>query len=106
MSNYVVDETLSLIRICLGMNAAEQWWESVCQSPRCRTEWITPDREEKAIRWLFKWRDQSFSFTDCTSFVVMRELGIEKAMTTDRHFITAGFEILPHNQQVPPTNNH
>jgi len=98
ISNYVVDETLTLIRIRLGMNAAERWWEVVSQSPRCRTEWITPDRKEKAIRWFFKWQDQSFSFTDCTSFVVMRELGIEKVLTADRHFITAGFEILPCDQ--------
>jgi predicted nucleic acid-binding protein len=94
-SNYVVDETLTLIRMRLGMSAAEGWWELVSQSPRCKTEWITPDRAERAIRWFFKWGDQSFSFTDCTSFAVMTELGIEKALTADYHFVAAGFEILP-----------
>ena len=95
LSNYIVDETLTLIRMRLGMGAAEKWWSLVSQSRRSRTEWVTPDRMEKAIRWFFKWQDQSFSFTDCTSFVIMTELGIEKALTADRHFITAGFEILP-----------
>ncbi len=94
-SNYVVDETLTLIRIRLGLTAAEAWWDMVSQSPRCRTEWITQDKAEKALRWFFKWQDQSFSFTDCTSFVVMKELGITKALTTDHHFMTAGFELLP-----------
>jgi len=95
ISNYVVDESLTLIRMRLGMNAAGQWWDLVSRSPRCRTEWITPAREEKAIEWFFKWDDQSFSFTDCTSFVLMNELGIEKALTADRHFFTAGFQVLP-----------
>lgn len=95
MSNYVVDETLTLIRIRLGMAAAERWWDLVSQSPRCNAEWITHERQEKAIKWFFKWQDQSFSLTDCTSFVVMRELGMEKALTADRHFRTAGFEVVP-----------
>ena len=96
ISNYVVDETLTLIRMRLGLAAALKWWEIITESPRCKTEWITPGRAEKSLRWFFKWQDQSFSFTDCTSFVVMRELGIEKALTADRHFITAGFDIVPH----------
>ena len=95
LSNYVIDETLTLIRMRLGLGAAERWWELVGQSPRCKTEWINPDRMEKAIKWFFKWQDQTFSFTDCTSFVIMTEFGIEKVLTADRHFITAGFEILP-----------
>ena len=95
LSNYVLDETLTLIRMRLGIGFAEQWWDLISQSPRCKTEWITPDRAEKAVRWFFKWRDQLFSFTDCTSFVIMTELGIEMALTADHHFITAGFQIFP-----------
>lgn len=94
-TNYVIDETLTLIRMRLGMDSAAKWWEMVAQSPRCQVEWITPDRAENATRWFFKWQDQSFSFTDCTSFAVMVELGLVKALTADRHFITAGFDILP-----------
>jgi len=58
-------------------------------------EWINTERAEKARAWLFKWRDKSFSFTDCTSFTIMRELHIRKVLTGDRHFREAGFEILP-----------
>lgn len=52
-------------------------------------------RAEKARRWFFEWNDKDFSFTDCTSFVVMKELRIQRALTTDRHFSQAGFELLP-----------
>jgi len=95
VSNYVLDETLTLIRMRLGLAAAKRWWDQVADSPRCNIEWITPVRAEKAIRWFFRWNDQAFSFTDFTSFVLMKELGIEKSLTADRHFTTAGFDILP-----------
>lgn len=94
-SNYILDETLTLIRMRLGIDPAEKWWEQVSESPRCNVQWITPDRAEKALRFFFRWRDQSFSFTDCTSFILMRELAIEQVMTADHHFITAGFQIHP-----------
>jgi predicted nucleic acid-binding protein len=94
-SNYIVDETLTIIRMRIGLNAAKKWWAMVSKSPRCKMHWITPEREQMAIQWFFNWQDQSFSFTDCTSFVVMKEFGITKALTADNHFITAGFEILP-----------
>ena len=43
----------------------------------------------------FRYRDKSYSFTDCTSFVVMRELKLKDALTTDRHFRQMGFNIVP-----------
>ncbi len=35
------------------------------------------------------------SFTDCTSFAVMRDLGLKLAFTMDRHFHRAGGGIRP-----------
>jgi predicted nucleic acid-binding protein len=32
--------------------------------------------------------------TDCTSFIIMRELRISDVLTTDEHFTEAGFEVL------------
>jgi predicted nucleic acid-binding protein len=39
--------------------------------------------------------DKSFSFTDCTSFVIMKERRIRLALTSDKHFIQAGFDTAP-----------
>lgn len=94
-SDFVMDETLTLIRVRLGIEAAERWWEQVAGSPRLRWEWIDPTRAEKARQWFFRWREKSFSYTDCTSFVVMKERRIQTALTSDRHFVQAGFRIAP-----------
>jgi predicted nucleic acid-binding protein len=94
-TDYIADETLTLIRMRLGLSAAAQWWDLVEQSTRLRWEWIDLTRAEKARRWFFRWKDKDFSFTDCTSFVVMRELRLRHALTTDQHFRQAGFEMLP-----------
>jgi predicted nucleic acid-binding protein len=37
---------------------------------------------------------KGLSFTDCTSFVVMRELKLREALTTDHHFAQAGFTLV------------
>ena len=38
--------------------------------------------------------DKVWGLTDCYSFIVMETLGIKQALTTDKHFEQAGFEIL------------
>jgi hypothetical protein len=94
-TDYVSDETLTLLRMRLGLEAAQRWWSMVSASSRLRWEAIDVDRAERARAWLFGWRDHAFSFTDCTSFVVMKDLRLTLALTSDDHFRVAGFEIVP-----------
>jgi hypothetical protein len=95
ITDYIVDETLTLLRLRGGLRIAETWWRDVESSPRLRWEYISPERAEKARAMFFRYTDKEFSFTDCTSFVVMRELKLRDALTTDRHFAQAGFLTLP-----------
>jgi len=94
-TDYVMDETLTLIRMRLGLPAAKAWWAQVEGSSRVRWEWVGMERAEKARKAFFRFRDKSYSFTDCTSFVVMQELRLKEALTTDRHFRQMGFQVLP-----------
>ena len=94
-TDYVMDETLTLIGKRLGLAAAEAWWEQVEGSSRLRWEWIGMPRSERARHLFFRYRDKDYSFTDCTSFVVMQELKLKQALTTDDHFRQMGFQVLP-----------
>ena len=94
-TDYVVDETLTLIRVRLGLASAESWWGQLEGSSRLRWEWIEAGRAGKARDIFFRHRDKNYSFTDCTSFVVMKELKLKQVLTTDRHFRQMGFDVLP-----------
>ncbi|HOX04743.1 MAG TPA: PIN domain-containing protein [Candidatus Paceibacterota bacterium] len=94
-TDYVADETLTLLRLRIGLKAAEAWWRQADGSLRLRWEWITPARAEKARAIFFRYQDKEFSLTDCTSFVVMRELKLREVLTTDRHFAQFGFAMKP-----------
>lgn len=94
-TDYVVDETLTLLRMRLSLDAARRWWWMISASRRLQLETVDAQRNERAREWFFGWSDQPFSFTDCTSFVVMQALGLRRALTPDVHFVTAGFETVP-----------
>ena len=94
-TDYVIDETLTTIRFRLGLDAAEAWWLQIDGSARLRIESIDEERRERARSLFFSYRDKEFSFTDCCSFVLMRELRIRRALTLDHHFRQMGFEVIP-----------
>jgi predicted nucleic acid-binding protein len=100
-TDYVAGETLMLIRWRLWVAAAQAWWEQVDGSPRLRREPIDHDRFEKARQLFFQYRDKGFSFTDCTSFVVMRELRLTLVLSSDRHFRQMAFQAVPGTRRRP-----
>jgi len=94
-TNLVVAETHALLLRRAGQRAALAFLQAVRRAPN-RIEYVTPEREEDAIRrWLERFSDQPFSLADACSFVVMTELGIREALTLDHHFAVAGFVALP-----------
>jgi predicted nucleic acid-binding protein len=94
-TDYVLAETLTTLRKRLGLHVAEGWWNRIENSLRVRWEWIGHDRAAKARALFFRHHDKDYSLTDCTSFVVMKELKLNHALATDKHFTQAGFRVLP-----------
>jgi uncharacterized protein len=94
-TDFVVDERLTLVRFRLGIAAAKAWWQQIDGSARLRWERIDNARFERGAESVFPASDKDLSFTDCTSFAIMRELRLTTAITTDGHFRQVGFDVLP-----------
>ncbi len=90
-SEYVVDETVTLLLVRHSHRAAADFLDTIDRTEAMRLEWIDPPRFHAAAEWFRKHSDKQWSFTDCASFTIMRELRIRDAFTTDHHFRQAGF---------------
>lgn len=101
-TDFVIDETLTLLRTRLGLSAAEAWWRQIIESRRLRWEHIDVARFDAGRELFFRYKDKDFSFTDCTSFAVMRELRLANALTTDRHFSQMRFGVVPGTRRPKP----
>jgi len=55
---------------------------------------MTPEWEDEAWQMFKRYTDKACSFTDCTSFVVMRHRGMREAFTNDHNFEQVGYQRL------------
>ena len=96
----LVTTSLVLIELGDGLSRIHQrqlalkLYDRLCNAPQVEIVPITPERE--AAAWeLFRQRpDKHWGVTDCASFVVMQQQGINVALTLDHHFEQAGFQRL------------
>ncbi|HZM03241.1 MAG TPA: PIN domain-containing protein [Candidatus Saccharimonadales bacterium] len=95
VSDYIITETINLANARGGHFVAARVLDLIEQSNGIRLEWIGMTRFDRTKIFFRKHYDHGYSFTDCTSFVLMAELQIAQALTLDRHFIEAGFRVMP-----------
>lgn len=94
-SNYILDETVTLLRFKASLKAAVIFKEKIKNSKVLRVVRISEDLEAKAYKKLKKFRDLPLSFTDCTSFAVMESLNVKRVFTFDNDFKKAGYVVFP-----------
>lgn len=92
-SNFILDETFTLIRLRRKIGGAVGFRDLLSES-FTDLEMVRVTVEDEADAWEWFLKDWSaLSFTDCTSFSVMKRLGVERVATFDKHFRQAGFKI-------------
>lgn len=90
-TDYVMDETATLLRMRHSHAAAVDFLDTMERTKLVRIEWTNSPRFANAAAIFRRHRDKEWSFTDCTSFSLMKELKLRDAFTTDHHFKQAGF---------------
>jgi len=97
-TNFVLDEAVTLIRYKLDHSTAVRFRRTLQQlTDAGLVELVRVDEAHETAAWeIFeRYTDQKFSYTDCTSFAVMRALSLTQAFTADNHFATLGFILVP-----------
>ena len=94
-TNAVFSETVTLIRYRIAHEAARIFGQKLRESIFVRIVAVTPADEERAWEIFTKYRDQDFSFVDCTSFAVMQRMNLTDAFAIDRQFKVMKFTVMP-----------
>jgi len=85
-SNFVFDETYTLILARLGRARAFAWGQSLRAGKLVGLLRIDADHEDRAWKIIQTFADKEFSYTDATSFALAESLDIRSALSWDRHF--------------------
>ena len=95
-SDYVLDESYTIIRLRAGHKIAVQFGEMIQATGLIEIKYLTKEILREAWHIFKSFSDKEFSFTDCTCFALMETLKIKTAFTFDDHFKQYGkFEIKP-----------
>jgi len=94
-SNYVLDETLTLLRYRLGWKVAHRFGEALRGGAIAKIVRVTVADENAAWTIFSRYADHAFSFTDCSSFAVMERLSLGTALAIDGDFRSYGLLCLP-----------
>ena len=94
-TNFILDESYTLIRARIGYGAAVDFGDKIKrlhQLGLLKIIYIDQEIEEAAWKLFVKYEDiKALSFTDCTSFAVMHWLDLQEVFTDDEHFRHLGF---------------
>ena len=91
----VVAEMHTLLLRWRGPRAGIFFLETVFESGAHVVATIDDDLIDAALsRWIRRFADKSVSLADAVSFEVMKRERIARALTFDRHFADAGFEMI------------
>ncbi len=93
-TDYVLDEAVTLLKARGHGELIAPLFDAIDNSAAMRIEWTTSERFDEARLFCVRHSDKAWSFTDCISFLVMQSLGLTAALTSDRHFAQAGFQVL------------
>ena len=97
-SDYVLSETYTRIRYDVSHRDALRFHNLITSAEKLgyvETVWVDQDTFHQAWDIFAKYRDQLFSFVDCTSFVLAQQLHVDSVFAFDDDFAIMGFVVNP-----------
>jgi uncharacterized protein len=85
-TDYVLDELLTLLKLRESYRVAVAAGDALWQQRVARMERIMPEDFTRSWEVFRQYHDKEWSFTDCTSKVIMERFQITQASAFDRHF--------------------
>lgn len=94
-TNLIFAETISLITKRLGKKVAADFGKGLQNSSRLNIYYLAEDYQKEAWDLFVRYKDKDFDYIDATCFTFMKKMGINKALSFDRHYKQMNFEMLP-----------
>jgi predicted nucleic acid-binding protein len=98
-SNYVAVEGMAVAQHRFGLDAARSLAEDLL--PVVEVHWVDAALQASAMAAVLTARRRQLSLVDCTSFLIVRQLGLDAVFTFDSHFAEQGFSCLPKGSAAP-----
>jgi len=95
ISDYIFDETLTVLLVRGGKPLSIEAGRKILEDERIYLLQIDEEVFQKAWLVYRSYQDKKWSFTDCTSYVLMKNLSVNIGASFDGHFNQFGFITVP-----------
>jgi uncharacterized protein len=95
ISDYIFDEILTVLLVRGGKFLSIEAGSKILEDARIDLLQIDTEVFDKAWLVYQSFSDKQWSFTDCTSYVLMKNLSIHTGASFDNHFDQFGFITVP-----------
>ena len=96
-SNYVILETTALLQHRFGIDAVRLFESDII--PVVEIAWVDEIIHKQAMSALLAANRRNLSLVDCTSFEIIRQVGLDSVFTFDLHFHDQGFIVIPKDNE-------
>lgn len=94
-TSFVFNEIVTFMNTRSQHQKAIQVGSYLLNSPPVTVVFVEESLFHEGWLYLQKYADKTYSLTDCISFLVMQRLQLNVALTFDKHFTQAGFQVQP-----------
>lgn len=94
ISDYIFDEFLTVLLVRRNKQFAIEIGQAILDDPNIGVIKIEKDIFNKAWKLFRRNKNQAWSFTDSTSYIIIKKLKITEAVSFDKHFREFGVKLL------------